>query len=160
MTPVEVTLYTRANCTLCDKAKAAMRESGAPLQIHEVDIDADPELRERYTNDVPVVHINGVEVFRHRVHPKVFAQYLEHGLNGWRIVEGRKLEKEIRFPDFAGALAFTNRVGAAAEELNHHPDVLVSWGRAVVTTWSHDTGGLTSRDFRLAARVDAIAAQG
>ena len=69
---VEVTLYTRSGCTLCDKAKAAIRDSGVPVRINEIDIDRDPILQERYTNDVPVIHIDGREAFRHRVDPEVF----------------------------------------------------------------------------------------
>ncbi|MDQ3280985.1 MAG: 4a-hydroxytetrahydrobiopterin dehydratase [Acidobacteriota bacterium] len=150
----EITFYTRKNCPLCDKAREAIRASGADVQVTEVDIDADPELHERYTNDVPVVHVNGEEAFRHRVDPKQFASYIRAGLRGWRVVKGHELEKEYRFDDFAQALAFTNRIGAIAEELNHHPDIHLSWGKVRVTTWSHDVDGLSERDFRLAGRVE------
>ena len=74
----------------------------------------------------------------------------------WRVVDGHHLERTFRFDDFAAALAFTNQVGALAEQLNHHPDICVGWGKAIVTTWSHDSGGLTRRDFALAAGIDAI----
>ncbi len=72
--PVEVTLYTRRDCSLCEKAKAAMRASGVDVRIEEVDIDNDPELRRRYENDVPVVCIGGAEIFRHRIEPAEFAR--------------------------------------------------------------------------------------
>ena len=72
--PVEVTLYTRENCHLCDKAKAAIAQSGVDAKIIEVNIDDDPDLRRRYTDDVPVVLIDGAEVFRHRVDPVAFAE--------------------------------------------------------------------------------------
>jgi 4a-hydroxytetrahydrobiopterin dehydratase len=75
-------------------------------------------------------------------------------LPGWRLKDGR-LSKEFRFPDFAQALAFVNRVGAAAEEMNHHPDIRLGWGRADVETWTHDAGGITALDFELAAKIDA-----
>ena len=71
---VEVTMYTRRDCPLCDSAKAAMRASGIDLRIEEIDIDNDPELRRRYTDDVPVVGIGGAEIFRHRVEPSEFAR--------------------------------------------------------------------------------------
>jgi 4a-hydroxytetrahydrobiopterin dehydratase len=71
---VEVTLYTRRDCPLCDKAKAAMRASGANVRIEEIDIDNDPELRRRYSDDVPVVCIGNAELFRHRVEPAEFAR--------------------------------------------------------------------------------------
>lgn len=133
-----------------------MRASGAAFELTECNIDADPELRERYTNDVPVIHIDGTEAFRHRVDPELFAKYLQAGLKGWRIVDGKHLEKEYRFPDFAAGLAFTNRIGALAEEQNHHPDIYLAWGKVRVTLWSHDVGAITGRDFRLAARMDQL----
>ncbi len=73
---MDVTLYTRHDCPLCDKAKAAIRASGVPVTLHEVDIDDDPALRRRYTNDVPVIVIDGVEAFRHRVDPQQFAEWV------------------------------------------------------------------------------------
>ncbi|HEV2721875.1 MAG TPA: 4a-hydroxytetrahydrobiopterin dehydratase [Thermoanaerobaculia bacterium] len=75
---------------------------------------------------------------------------------GWRIVDGHHLEKEWRFPDFAQALAFTNKIGALAEELNHHPDIVVGWGKVRVTTWSHDANAITARDYRLAQRIEEL----
>jgi pterin-4a-carbinolamine dehydratase len=155
MNRAAVTLYTRENCPLCEKAKAAMKDSGATFDLTEIDIDGDPELHARYTNDIPVIHIDASEAFRHRVDPQLFAKYLDAGLTGWRVVEGHHLEKEYRFPDFAQALAFVNRIGAIAEELDHHPDVYLAWGKVRVTTWSHDVNAITGRDFRLAARMDA-----
>ena len=75
---------------------------------------------------------------------------------GWRIVEGHHLEKEFRFADFAQALAFTNKIGAVAEEAGHHPDIYLGWGRVRVTLRTHDAGGITEKDYALAAKIDAI----
>lgn len=75
---------------------------------------------------------------------------------GWRIAAGHHLEKEFRFPDFARALAFTNAIGAAAEELGHHPDIELGWGRVRVTTWTHDAGAITAKDYALAAAIEAL----
>src|SRR6476469_5636378 len=72
--PVEITMYTRRDCHLCDEAKAAMRASGVDVRIEEIDIDNDPELRRRYKNDVPVVCIGSSELFRHRIQPDEFAR--------------------------------------------------------------------------------------
>jgi 4a-hydroxytetrahydrobiopterin dehydratase len=77
--------------------------------------------------------------------------------NGWRIVNEHHLEKDYAFRDFAEALAFVNRVGAIAEEQNHHPDLLLSWGRVRVTIWTHAIDGLTESDFVLAAKCDQVA---
>lgn len=80
---------------------------------------------------------------------------------GWRVVERegiRRLERVFTFPDFARALAFTNRVGALAEAEGHHPALLTEWGRVTVSWWTHAIGGLHRNDFVMAARTDAAAA--
>ena len=74
--------------------------------------------------------------------------------NGWRIIDEHHLEKEFTFPDFAQALAFTNRIGAIAEAEGHHPDIYLAWGNVRVTIWTHKAGGLTRADFVLAAKID------
>lgn len=75
-------------------------------------------------------------------------------LAGWRLADGR-LSKNFGFPDFKQALEFVNRVGAVAEEMGHHPDIHLGWGRADIETWTHDAGGITELDFDLAAKIDA-----
>lgn len=82
---------------------------------------------------------------------------------GWEVVERdgvERLERVYTFPDFAGALAFTNRVGALAEEAGHHPALLTEWGRVTVSWWTHKIGGLHRNDFILAARSDESYAPG
>lgn len=76
--------------------------------------------------------------------------------NDWRVVNEHHLEREYRFPDFAAALAFTNEVGALAEEEGHHPDICLGWGKASITIWTHKVDGLTRSDFVLAAKIDAL----
>ena len=68
-----------------------------------------------------------------------------------------KLFKDFEFKDFAGALAFVNKVGELAEEQGHHPDITFGWGYAEVQLSTHDVGGLSRNDFILAAKIDAIA---
>jgi 4a-hydroxytetrahydrobiopterin dehydratase len=72
-----ITLYTRKHCLLCDKAKAAIdladKRHELQVELREVDIDNDPVLRERFTNDVPVIYIGQREAFRHRVNAEAFA---------------------------------------------------------------------------------------
>ena len=75
----------------------------------------------------------------------------------WQVVDGHHLEKEFRFENFRDALAFTNRVGELAESVNHHPDILVAWGRARVTVWTHKIDGLSESDFVFAAKADELA---
>ena len=76
--------------------------------------------------------------------------------NGWNLVEEHHLEKEFTFPDFRTALAFTNRVGAEAENQNHHPEIVLAWGRVKISIYTHKIGGLAENDFILAARVDKL----
>jgi len=72
----------------------------------------------------------------------------------WEVVETHHLEATYEFPDFAEALAFTNAIGAIAEEQGHHPDIHLSWGRVGVEIWTHKIDGLTESDFVLAAKFD------
>jgi 4a-hydroxytetrahydrobiopterin dehydratase len=74
----------------------------------------------------------------------------------WRVAGNHHLEKDFTFPDFAEALAFTNKVGAIAEEEGHHPDIYLAWGHVRVTIWTHKIDGLTRSDFVLAAKIDGI----
>jgi len=74
----------------------------------------------------------------------------------WRVERGHHLEREYRFPDFATALAFTNRVGALAEAEGHHPDIHLAWGSVRITIWTHEIDGLTESDFVLAAKIDEL----
>jgi 4a-hydroxytetrahydrobiopterin dehydratase len=76
---------------------------------------------------------------------------------GWRVVEGRRLEKQFRFGNFVDALAFVNRVGELAEEQAHHPDVHLAWGRVRVEIWTHTIDGLSENDFIWAAKCEQLA---
>jgi 4a-hydroxytetrahydrobiopterin dehydratase len=81
----------------------------------------------------------------------------------WNIVERDgipRLERTYRFDDFAQALAFTNRVGALAEEEGHHPMLITEYGRVGVSWWTHKIRGLHRNDFIMAAKTDQIAAGG
>jgi len=72
------------------------------------------------------------------------------------VVDERRLEKEYGFPDFRTALAFVDRLGEVAEAEGHHPDIFLTWGRVKVTLWTHSIGGLSTNDFILAAKADAV----
>jgi 4a-hydroxytetrahydrobiopterin dehydratase len=75
-------------------------------------------------------------------------------LRGWDAVEEHHLAKEFKFPNFAAALAFVNRVGATAEREGHHPDISFGWGYARIQIYTHAIGGLSESDFILAAKID------
>lgn len=69
----------------------------------------------------------------------------------------RQLERVFKFPDYAAALAFTQRVGELAEAEDHHPLMLVEWGKVTVTWWTHAINGLHQNDFICAAKTDQLA---
>lgn len=75
-------------------------------------------------------------------------------LRGWRRA-GHAIEKTYRFSDFRAALTFVNRVGDLAERHNHHPDITIHYAEVTLTLWSHDAGGVTGRDVKLAEAIDA-----
>ena len=80
-------------------------------------------------------------------------------LPAWGIVEREgipRLERSFPFGDFQEALDFTNRVGEMAEEADHHPAILVSWGRAAVSWWTHVFNRLDENDFIMAARTQEM----
>jgi 4a-hydroxytetrahydrobiopterin dehydratase len=76
----------------------------------------------------------------------------------WTIVEGHHLHRAFRFPDFASALAFVNRVGAVAEAEQHHPDITLGWGKVEISTHTHSIDGLSRNDFILAAKIEDVLA--
>jgi 4a-hydroxytetrahydrobiopterin dehydratase len=69
---------------------------------------------------------------------------------------GSAITRSWEFEDFAEALAFINKVGALAEAMNHHPDIVNSWNKVTLTLTTHDRGGLTDLDFELAKKIDAL----
>jgi 4a-hydroxytetrahydrobiopterin dehydratase len=80
-------------------------------------------------------------------------------LPGWQLLvidDIARLHKRYRFRDFRQALAFSNAVGALAEEAGHHPQLLTEWGQVEVSWWTHDLQGLQALDFALAARTDQL----
>jgi len=77
-------------------------------------------------------------------------------LDGWRR-EGDAIVKEFKLDDFVGSVDFINRLAPVAEELNHHPDLQVSWNKVTVSITTHSEGGLTQNDFGLAKRIDPLA---
>ncbi|MGC4116103.1 MAG: 4a-hydroxytetrahydrobiopterin dehydratase [Myxococcales bacterium] len=91
--------------------------------------------------------------------PKLWGFQLDHfakQLPDWKVVNEHHLERAFKFPDFVSALAFVNKVGALAEQEGHHPDLTLSWGKVVVTIWTHKIDGLSEADFVLGAKVDQV----
>jgi 4a-hydroxytetrahydrobiopterin dehydratase len=79
----------------------------------------------------------------------------------WAIVERegiQRLERMFKVPDFAAALALTDKIGALAEAEGHHPAILTEWGRVTVTWWTHKIRGLHRNDVIMAAKTDQLVA--
>jgi 4a-hydroxytetrahydrobiopterin dehydratase len=76
-------------------------------------------------------------------------------VKGWRI-RGKSISKLYVFEDLMQGVRFINRIAPAAEGMNHHPDIDVRYNKVKLTLTTHDEGGLTRKDFKLAARIDGI----
>ena len=74
----------------------------------------------------------------------------------WRRA-GEAITRDFTCGDFAGSVEFVNRLTPVAEEMNHHPDLAISWSTVTVTISTHSEGGLTAADFELARRIDDLA---
>lgn len=80
------------------------------------------------------------------------------GATGWTLAEGREaLAKTFRFKDFSQAWGWMSRAALVAEQLDHHPEWRNVWNRVEVVLTTHDAGGLTELDIRLAQAMDRIA---
>lgn len=81
-------------------------------------------------------------------------------LPGWQEVDGRDaIHRTFRFEDFNQAFGFMARVALQAEKMNHHPEWFNVYNRVNVILSTHDAGGLSARDIRLAHFIDKAAAQ-
>ena len=84
---------------------------------------------------------------------------LQPVVSEWAIVEENeipRLQRVFRYPNFASSLAFTDSVGALAEEQGHHPRIVTEWGRVTVTWWTHKIRNLHRNDFVMAAKTDQL----
>jgi 4a-hydroxytetrahydrobiopterin dehydratase len=70
----------------------------------------------------------------------------------WRLESG-KLVRDWTFPDFVQAVAFVNRVAQLAESAGHHPDIDIRYNKVRLALVSHDAGGITDRDLKMASRI-------
>ena len=78
-------------------------------------------------------------------------------LPDWKVVNGRKIEREFQFQDFKTALKFINTIAGIAEKEGHHPDMFLhNWNKVTVMLSTHAISGLSKNDFILAAKVSAL----
>lgn len=78
------------------------------------------------------------------------------GLPGWSIAQG-KLHRQYQFPDFVHAFGFMATAAIAIEAMNHHPEWCNVWNRVTIDLTTHDSGGITSNDTALAAKLEELA---
>jgi len=78
--------------------------------------------------------------------------------DGWALsADGIALERSFTFKDFSGAFGFLTRVALHAEKVDHHPEFTSVWNRVDIRLTTHDTGGVTDRDVRLAQAINGLA---
>ncbi len=77
----------------------------------------------------------------------------------WRLErgpEGPRLERTVTTRDFRSAVELVARIADPADAQNHHPDVAIHWNEVRLSLWTHASGGITERDFRLVASIDEV----
>jgi 4a-hydroxytetrahydrobiopterin dehydratase len=77
-------------------------------------------------------------------------------LRGWQR-QGKAIQRIFEFPDFKAAMQFVNKIADAAEHANHHPDIDIRYNKVTMALISHDSGGVTQRDVKMAKRINEIA---
>jgi len=85
------------------------------------------------------------------------AETLLCALPDWTVVEEdgiQKLRREYRFNDYLTLLALGKKFGEMAEQVNHHPVIVIEWGKVTIYWWTHTLNGLHRNDFIMAARCD------
>ncbi len=78
-------------------------------------------------------------------------------LPGWNL-NGDVIERVFEFSNFVDAMGFVNRIAEAAEAVNHHPDITINYNKVKLSLTSHDSGGVTQRDLRMAGKINEISA--
>lgn len=77
-------------------------------------------------------------------------------VSDWKMNANGEIEKTFEFSGFPQSLLFVNSVGLLAEHANHHPDITINWNKVKLALTTHDSSGLTQKDFDLAKRINAI----
>jgi 4a-hydroxytetrahydrobiopterin dehydratase len=76
-------------------------------------------------------------------------------LPGWQ-QQGKAIQRVFEFPDFKASMQFVNKIAEAAEQANHHPDIDIRYNKVTMALVSHDSGGVTQRDVRMAQKINEI----
>lgn len=75
---------------------------------------------------------------------------------GWEVIENSKIKKQFNFKDFDKAMIFVNKVAEVANQLNHHPDIYISYNKVTLELWTHTTNGISEKDLILASKIEEI----
>ena len=70
--------------------------------------------------------------------------------------QGKAIQRVFEFPDFKAAMQFVNKIADAAEQANHHPDIDIRYNKVTMALVSHDAGGVTQRDIKMARRINEV----
>ena len=89
----------------------------------------------------------------------ILAEYAKNA-PGWKVVDGKKIFRELKFKDFKSAMAFVNKAADIAEEEQHHPDIYIFYNLVRFELWTHAIGGLSENDFILATKIDSLLIDG
>ncbi len=85
-----------------------------------------------------------------------FEQYLKK-VKTWQVIDNKKISKNFKFKDFSKALVFVNKIAEIAEKEGHHPDIFIhNYNQVKVTLSTHAIGGLSTNDFVIAFKIDAL----
>lgn len=76
-------------------------------------------------------------------------------VDGW-VLDGGELVKKVKLKDFAASMALVNKIAERAEVADHHPDITIKYNKVKLTLSTHSEGGVTEKDFALAAEIDAV----
>ena len=82
-------------------------------------------------------------------------EFQKHTPN-WKIIKNHHIVRTFKFKDFNSALNFVNKIGKIADKENHHPDIALSWGKLIITLYTHAINGLHPNDFILASKIDKL----
>ena len=77
-------------------------------------------------------------------------------LRNWTL-RGQAISRRFEFPDFGAAMRFVKRIATLAEAANHHPDITINYNKVRLALTTHDEGGLTMKDFKLASNINKLA---
>ncbi len=127
----------------CDRERAQWPREGGEVRMETRRLDVDGLLAEAAKEGPSPL-------------PPSEVQEALSALPGWE-GDASRLRRSFRFESFPAALAFVDRVGQAAEEMRHHPDIDIRYRSVQIALSSHDAGGVTERDLQLARRIDALA---